>query len=290
MVRQYRNSLSSRVFDLANHLLLSLFMLVVLVPIVYIVLSSFATNAEIDRGAIIPMHYTLDAYRTAFATPLLVNGRLISLFVTVAGTIISMVFTVMLAYALSKRDLQGRRVLLFFVVLTLIVNVGLIPYYLIVKNLHLLNSVWSLIIPSALNAFNVILMKNFSLTIPDELEDAARLDGCSDFGVLVRIILPLSKPALATFSLFYAVSYWNTYFNAILFINDPAKMPLQVVLRQMFSVEYLPQQDIVRLTQLSYPQTLRAAAVVLSVIPVLIVYPWIQRHFTEGMLVGSVKE
>lgn len=290
MVERYRNSLASRMFDFVNHILLSLFMLIVLLPIAWVILNSFATNAEIDRGAIIPTQYTLDAYRSAFSTPLLVNGYLISVFVTVVGTITSMIVTVMLAYALSKKNLPGRRVLLFFVVLTMIINVGLIPYYLIVKSLHLLDSIWSLIIPSALNAFNVILMKNFFLTIPDELEDAARLDGCSDFAVLTRIVLPLSKPALAAFSLFYAVGYWNTYFNAVLFINDPAKMPLQVVLRQMFSVEYLPQQDIVKLTEMSYPQTLRAAAVVLSVIPVLLIYPWVQRHFTEGMLVGSVKE
>jgi putative aldouronate transport system permease protein len=133
-------------------------------------------------------------------------------------------------------------------------------------------------------------MKNFFLTIPDELEDAARLDGCSDLGVFVRIVLPLSKPALAAFSLFYAVGYWNSYFNAILFINDPAKMPLQVVLNQLLTVEQIPEQDIVRLSQLPYPFTLKAAAVVLSVIPVLLVYPWIQKYFTQGILMGSMKE
>jgi putative aldouronate transport system permease protein len=263
---------------------------VVLFPLLYLVLSSFATDAEIDRGAIIPKRYTLDAYRAAFSTPMLINGYLVSIFVTVVGTVISMVFTTMMAYALSKKDLPGRRLLLSFVVLTMFLKTGLIPFYLMVKSVGLLNSTWSLIIPSALSPFNVILMKNFFLTIPDELEDAARLDGCSDFGVFVRVVLPLSRPAIAAFALFYIVGYWNSYFNAIMFIDDPRKMPLQVALRQLLVVEYLPEQDIARLSQLPHPHTLKAAAVMLSIIPVLLVYPWIQRHFTKGILLGSMKE
>lgn len=289
MIR-YRRSWGSRLFDWSNHLLLGASTLIVLIPLLYLLLSSIATNAEIDRGAVIPTQYTLDAYRVALSTPLLMNGYAISLFITVVGTVISMTFTTMMAYALSKRDLPFRRFILFFVVMTMMINAGLIPYYLVVRGLGLLNSIWSLIIPSALSAFNVILMKNFFLTIPDDLEDAARLDGCNDLGVFVRIVLPLSKPALAAFSLFYAVGYWNSYFNAILFINDPAKMPLQVVLNQLLTVEQIPEQDIVRLSQLPYPFTLKAAAVVLSVIPVLLVYPWIQKYFTQGILMGSMKE
>jgi len=208
----------------------------------------------------------------------------------VVGTITSMVFTTMMAYPLSKKDMPGRRVLLFGVTLTMVLNAGLIPNYLLVKSLGMIDSVWSLIIPSALSAFNVILMKNFFLTIPDELEDAARLDGCSDFGVFLRVVLPLSKPAIAAISLFYLVGYWNTYFNAVMFINDPGKMPLQVALQQLLVVEYLPEQDIARLSQLPHPYTLKAAAVMLAIIPVLLVYPRLQRYFTQGMLLGSMKE
>jgi putative aldouronate transport system permease protein len=286
----YCKRTASRIFDVANHLFLGGCSLLLLLPILYLVLTSFATNAEIDSGVIIPTRYTLDAYRTAFSTPILINGYLVSVFVTIVGTIVSLVFTTMMAYALSRKDLPGRRFLLFFVVLTMTINAGLIPYYLVVKSLGLINSIWSLIIPSALSAFNVILMKNFFLTIPDELEDAARLDGCSDFGVFVRVILPLSKPALAAFGLFYAVGYWNSYFNAIMFINDPMKMPLQVVLRQLLTVEPLTELDIVRLSQLPHPLTLKAAAVVLSIIPVMIIYPFIQKYFNQSMLLGSMKE
>jgi len=286
----YHKSVASRVFDTINYLFLGLCSLMILLPFLYLILTSFATNAEIDRGAIIPMHYTLDAYRTAFSTPMLMNGYLVSIFVTVVGTIISLAFTTMMAYALSRKDMPGRRLLLFFVVLTMMINAGLIPYYLVVRNLGLINSIWSLIIPPAISAFNVILMKNFFLTIPDELEDAARIDGCSDFGVFLRIVLPLSKPALATFALFYAVGYWNSYFDAIMFINDPTKMPLQVALRQLLTVEPLTELDIARLSQLPHPYTLKAAAVVLSIIPVMIIYPLIQKYFTQGMLLGSMKE
>jgi putative aldouronate transport system permease protein len=287
---KYRRSIGSRVFDIGNHLFLAVCALVVLLPLLYLVLSSLATDAEVDRGAVIPMSYTFDAYHAALSTPMLLNGYFVSIFVTVIGTAISMAFTTMMAYALSKKDLPARKFLLFFVVLTMFLHTGLIPYYLVVKGLGLIDSTWSLIIPSALSAFNVILLKNFFLTIPDELEDAARLDGCSDFGVFVRVVLPLSRPAIAAFALFYMVGYWNSYFNAVMFINDPAKMPLQVVLRQLLVVEYLPEQDIARLSQLPHPHTLKAAAVVLSIIPILLVYPWIQKYFTKGILLGSMKE
>ncbi len=286
----YHKSTASRIFDVGNHLFLTVYGLMIILPFLYLVLTSFATNAEIDRGAVIPTHYTLDAYRTAFSSALLLNGYLVSIFVTVVGTAISMVFTTMLAYALSKKGLPGRRFLLFFVVLTMIFNAGLIPYYLVVRGVGLINSVWSLIIPSALNPFNVILLKNFFLAIPEELEDAARLDGCNDFDVFVRVVLPLSRPAIAAFSLFYAVGYWNSYFNAIMFINDPMKMPLQVVLRQLLTVEPLTELDIARLSHLPYPFTLKAAAVVLSIIPVMIIYPLALKYIHQGILLGSMKE
>lgn len=286
----YHKSLPSRIFDVANYLFLIACALAILAPFLSLVLTSFATNSEVDRGAIIPREYSLDAYRTAFSTRILINAYLISLYVTVIGTIISMVLTSMMAYALSKKNLPGRRFLLLFVLLTMIFNAGLIPYYLIVKSVGLINSIWSLIIPSALSGFNVILMKNFFLSIPDELEDAARLDGCNDFSVFVLVILPLSKPAIAAFSLFHAVSYWNSYFNAVMFITDPMKMPLQVVLRQLLMVEPLTELDIARLSQLPHPYTLKAAAVVLSIIPVVVAYTWIQKFFTQGILLGSMKE
>jgi putative aldouronate transport system permease protein len=286
----YRKSLPNRIFDAANHIFLIACALAILLPFLYLILTSFSTNSEVDRGAIIPKEYSLDAYRTAFSTRIIINAYQVSLFVTVTGTIISMVFTTMMAYALSKKNLPGRRFLLLFVVLTMIFNAGLIPYYLIVKSVGLINSIWSLIIPPSLSGFNVILMKNFFLTIPDELEDAARLDGCSDFGVFALVVLPLSKPAIAAFSLFYAVGYWNSYFDAIMFISDPMKMPLQVVLRQLLTVEPLTELDIARLSQLPHPYTLKAAAVVLSIIPVVVAYTWIQKFFNQGILLGSMKE
>jgi len=286
----YRRSIPSRIFDTANVCFLIVVSSTSLLPFIYLLLTSFSTNQEIDRGALVPSSFSIDAYRAAFATPLLSNGFLISAFVTLAGTSISIALTTMMAYALSRKELPMRRALLFLVVLTMMVNAGIIPLYLVVRSLKLVDSIWSLILPSCIGAFNVILMRNFFLTIPDELEDAARLDGCSDLEVLVRIVVPLSGPALAVFVLFYGVNYWNTYFSAIMFINDPAKMPFQVALRQLLAVDQLQELDIARLSQLPYPQALRAAALVLSALPVLAVYPWVQRYFTTGLLLGGIKE
>lgn len=287
---RYRASPGERAFDVTNHALLAVFALACLFPVLFLVVVSFATNAELDRGMILPTRFTLDAYRVAFGTANVVSGFQVSVFVTSAGVALSLFLTSLMAYGLSRRNLPGRRVLTMLVVVTMMVNAGLIPFFLVVKTFGLVNTVWSLIVPTAVSGFNVILMRNFFAAIPEELEDAARLDGCGEFGVLFRIVLPLSKPALAAFGLFTGVAYWNAYFNAVMFINDPRLHPLQVVLRQLLVVENPTGEAIDAIVgQRPYPQTLKAAVVVISIIPVLLVYPWLQKHFARGVLMGSIK-
>ena len=198
-----------------------------------------------------------------------------------------------MAFGMSRKRLRGRKIIMLMVLLTILFNPGIIPNYLVVRELGLINSVWSLIIPVLVSGWNVILMKSFFDSIPVELEDAALIDGCNDLGTFFRIVLPLSAPALAAFGLFYAVGYWNTFFNAVLYINDFAKVPLQIVLRNMLidsetstggaaAVEMISEQQIPT-------QTIKMAAVVIASVPILIVYPFLQKHFAKGVLLGSVK-
>jgi putative aldouronate transport system permease protein len=277
-------------FDLLNYIVLAGFAVACLFPLVYLTLTSFATSAEVDRGALVPRQFTLNAYVGVLSMRNFVQSFQVSVLVTTIGVMLNLSLTALMAYALARRDLPGRRWLTLFVVMTMMVNAGIIPLYLVVKSLGMINTIWSLIIPSAVSGFNVILMRNFFAAIPEELEDAARLDGCGDFGVFFRIMLPLSVPALAAFGLFAGVAYWNAYFNALMFINDQSLQPLQVVVRQILTVETSTGGVLDTLVdQRPYAQTLKAAVVILSIVPVLVVYPWLQRFFVRGVLVGSIK-
>jgi putative aldouronate transport system permease protein len=217
-----------------------------------------------------------------------------STFLTVVGTVLSLLVTSGLSYAVSRRRLQGRRLFMLLILITTLFNPGIIPPYLLVRDLHLINSVWSLILPVLTSGWYVLLMKGFFDSISSSLEDAARIDGCNDVGVWYRIILPLSLPSLAAFGLFYAVAYWNTFFTALLYINDFTKHPLQVLLQNMLidastaaggsaAAEMMSEQRIP-------PETLKMAAVVIATAPILLVYPFLQKHFAKGAMVGSVKE
>jgi putative aldouronate transport system permease protein len=197
-----------------------------------------------------------------------------------------------MAYPLSRVDLGGRRVIMLLVVFTILFSGGMIPTFLIVKSLGLLNNIWSLIIPGAISAFNLIILKNFFQQLPESLEESAKIDGCSDYGILFRIALPLSTAALATFALFYAVGHWNSFFNAILYINDYDKWPIQVWLRQ---IVIMSQGGIGDSTQFSDDfvappgEIVKMAVIVISTVPILLVYPFLQKHFAKGVLLGSVK-
>jgi len=291
---RYYRTVPGTIFDICNYLFLSLFALACILPFIYVFAGSFASDVELTRRAffLIPQTFTTAAYEYIFSTATIVRSIGVSIYVTTVGTLINLFFTVTMAYALSKRHLAGRNFVLNLVVFSMLFSGGMIPTYLLVRELHLLDTYWALMLPGAISAFNLIIVKNFFQEFPTELEEAARIDGCSDLGVLWRIVLPLSAPVLATFTLFYAVGHWNNFYSALLYINEPAKWPLQVVLRQIVMLSQMAAGDLNAMDpnfEKPPDQSIKLAVIVVGTLPILLVYPFLQRHFAKGVLLGSVK-
>jgi len=283
----------SRLFDAVNYTLLAIVALVTILPFVHVIAGSFTTAGELAQKqfVLIPTVWSLSAYKFIFSTNTLFQALGVSIGVTALGTLFSMFLTALMAYGLSRRDLDGRNAIMFLVVFTMLFSGGMIPTFLVVKSMGLIDTYAALIIPTAINAFNLIIMRNFFQNLPDGLEESAKIDGCGDWGILFRIVIPLSMPAIATISLFYAVTYWNTYLQAILYLNDAAKWPIQVILRQIvilasgLTADTSGMEDLVRPPE----QTVKMAVIVVATLPILIVYPFLQKHFAKGALLGSIK-
>jgi len=293
VAKKYR-SISGTVFDVSNYIFLGLFGLAAILPFIYVVAGSFASDAELTKRAVflIPETFTLAAYEFIFSTNTIIRSISVSLYVTAVGTLVNLFFTVTMAYSLSKRGLMGRNGVLNLVVFSMLFGGGLIPTYLVVRELQLLDTYWALMLPGAISAFNLIIVKNFFQELPPELEEAAKIDGCTELGLLWRIVLPLSMPVLATFTLFYAVGHWNDFFAALLYMNDPSKWPLQVMLRQIVLLSQAAAGDISSMDPnfVQPPdQSIKMAVIVVGTIPILLVYPFLQKHFAKGVLIGSVK-
>lgn len=293
MAKQYK-SVSGTIFDVSNYIVLGVIGIVAILPFLYVIAGSFASDAELTKRAVflIPETFTLSAYRFIFSTDTIVKSIGVSLYVMIVGTFVNLFFTVTMAYALSKRSLMGRNTVLNLIIFSMLFGGGLIPTYLVIRELHMLDTFWALMIPGAISAFNLIIVKNFFQELPPELEEAAKIDGCTELGLLWRIVLPLSMPVLATFTLFYAVGHWNNFFSALLYINDPAKWPLQVMLRQIVLLSQAAAGDINSMDPnfVKPPeQSIKMAVIVVGTIPILLVYPFLQKHFAKGVLIGSVK-
>ncbi|MEC0258838.1 carbohydrate ABC transporter permease [Paenibacillus lautus] len=281
----------NRLFDIINHTILFIVAIVCVLPFVYVLAVSFASPAEVAKGGLIlwPKEWSLVSYQYIFSSDTLPRSLLVSIYITVVGTLINLAFTSLMAYPLSKPHLRGRNPILLGVLITMLFSGGMIPTYFVVNGLNLTNTLWSLMIPNAISAFNLIVLKNFFQQIPDGLEDSAKIDGCNDLGVLIRIVLPLSLPAMATFGLFYAVAHWNTFFNAILYINDNEKWPIQVLLREIVILAQSRVGDSSFDEMDVQPLTIRMAVIVFATVPILLVYPFLQKHFAKGVMLGSVK-
>ncbi|GBG06409.1 ABC transporter permease [Paenibacillus agaridevorans] len=285
-------TVSGRVFAAVNYTLLAIIALVTVLPFLHVVAGSFTTSAEmaVKKFILFPTVWSFDAYKFIFSTNTIFRAMGVSVGITAFGTLFSMLLTALMAYGLSRRDLDGRRGIMFLVVFTMLFSGGLIPTFLVVRELGMIDSYLALIVPASISAFNLIIMRNFFQNIPEGLEESAKIDGCSDFGILFRIVLPLSMPAIATLSLFYAVTYWNTYLSAILYLNDSLKWPIQVLLRQIVvlasGMDYSSDLDS---TVPPPDQTIKMAVIVVATLPILLVYPFLQKHFAKGAMLGSIK-
>jgi putative aldouronate transport system permease protein len=281
-----------RIADWINVIVLSLIAAAMVVPFLYIFSVSFSSMEEYLRKDFIlwPDHWVTDAYRYILSNDKFIKSVLVTIFVTVLGTTLNLAFTSTMAYALSK-PFFGQKLFLFMVLFTFLFSAGIIPTYLIVKETGLLNSVWALIIPVLISPWNLIVFSQFFKSIPDELNEAALIDGAGPFKVFTSIVLPLSKPALATFGLFYAVMHWNSYFTGMLYLSNPKLWTIQLLLRQIVVVNDTSSLSAEQFVNIQPPpaETIQMAAILLATLPILIVYPFLQKHFAKGVMIGSVK-
>lgn len=277
---------------------LILALIIVLVPLLNIVASSFSSPDAVTRGEVflLPVEFTTMAYKAVLKYRDILIGFRNSLFYALTGTAVSLSLTMLAAYPLAKRGFPLKRLVMVILTITMLFNGGMIPTYLIVKKLKLIDSFWAMILPGAVNVWNIIVTRTYIQgSIPDTLQEAAALDGCDDWRFFLRVVLPLSVPVIAVNGLMFAVGHWNAYFNALLYLNDSSKYPLQLFLRNIliqnqFDISMIGSVDVVtQAARQNLASLLKYAVIVVSSVPVLILYPFIQKYFIKGMLVGSIK-
>ena len=285
MQKQY-----SKIGQAALIFLLLLMSITILYPVLHVLAVSFSNNNNVVRGevGIIPIRPNLEAYRYMVRYNLLGSGFKNSLFILIVGTSINQLMTMMTAYPLAKKSLIGRKFFMLMITFTMMFSGGLIPNYIVIVKLGLVDSLWSLILPGCVSAYNMIIMKNFFEALPAELNEAARIDGMSEMKILFRIVVPLSLPSLCTIGLFYGVGHWNAYFNATIYLNSRSRWPLQVVLRNLLENAVTSEIDYGDSATLPV-EPLKMAVVVFTTAPIVILYPFIQKYFVKGALVGSIK-
>ncbi|MFK7692495.1 carbohydrate ABC transporter permease [Paenibacillus sp. HJGM_3] len=282
-------NIGDRGFQIAVYVLLTLVGLAAVVPLLYVLavsLTPFAVVLKHGGYVLFPKELTFNAYEKLMGNSAIPRSLLVTIYITVVGTLINLMLTTLLAYPLSRKQLPGRNMFLMMVVLTLLFSGGIIPTYLIVKATGLIDSLWSLILPTAVSSFNVLIMKSFFEQLPEELFESARIDGAREFRILFQLAVPLSLPVMITVGLFYAVGHWNSFFSAIMYMTDRSLYPLQVVVREILM---LSQQPLENAEDQVPTVTMQMAAVVFASAPILVVYPFLQKHFTKGMLLGSIK-
>lgn len=277
---------------LVNGLLVSI-LIVVLIPMWRVLMMSVTPLGHISETYglwLEPWKWSFEAYKQLLSHPSFVRATTNSLIITLGGVTINMLLTVPFAYALSNQDLPGRKFFITLVMIPFLFNAGLIPAYLVVSKLDLIDTYWAVMLPGAINIYNLLVMKSFFEGLPEELKEAARLDGANEFQVLWHVVLPLSKPILLTIGLFYMVAHWNEFFNAILYINDAKLQPLPVLLRNILLAANMNEYVEYDAFSSAPVEAFKAASVFLTMLPMVIIYPWIQKYFTKGTLLGGVKQ
>lgn len=286
-----------KAFYTFNNIIIFIFFLIILYPLIYVVSASFSDATKVVSGQVWlwPVGFNIDGYVEVFKHKLILSGYMNSIIYMVSGTIINVVITVMAAYPLSRSDFKMKNVGMFLITFTMLFSGGMIPDYLLVKNLGLYNTRWAMILPTAMAAWNVILTRTyFQNSIPNELLEAAQVDGCSDVKFIIRIALPLSMPIISVIALFYAIAHWNSYFTAMLYLSKSELYPLQIVLRDIlvlnsFNIEFsgIDVDEMERKTRLA--ELLKYSLIIVASLPVMVIYPFVQKYFVQGIMVGSIK-
>lgn len=283
---------TDKIFDTFVYIIIIIAVLASIIPFINIIALSFSSNEAVigQKVLLIPIDFNIEAYKRVFSDMSMIKSLFLTIWVTVLFTALGMFLIICCAYPLTKKRLKGRKFLSFICIFTMYFSGGIIPNYLVISKLHLLNSIWSLVLPMAFSAYNMIILKNFFMNIPESLEESAYLDGCTDVGILIRIVLPLSTPALATLALFFAVGRWNTFQDALFYITKQDLFTLQLKLNQLVSASASSENigDTSNGSQL-VPEVLKAACVIFSTLPILIIYPWLQKYFVSGVMIGAVK-
>ncbi|MBT2763052.1 carbohydrate ABC transporter permease [Paenibacillus sp. FSL W8-0187] len=299
MTTMKRKLRSDRVFEIINFIFLFFILIIVLYPLVYVISASISDPVYVNQGTmwLYPRGITFEGYQRVFQNPEIWSGYRNTILYTVAGTAINLLFTVPGAYALSRKDLKGRGIMMGLIVFTMFFGGGLIPSFLLVSWLGMLNTVWALLIPNAVAVYNLIICRTFFQTnIPKELQESAEIDGCSNTVLFLKIVLPLSAPIIAVMALYYGVTHWNSYFSAIIYLKDRSLYPLQLILReilvqnQMNDTMLMTGDDMEAMAkQARIADIIKYAVMIVSSLPIIVIYPFMQRFFMKGVLIGSVK-
>lgn len=296
-----KDTRADKIFLIFVYVFLAISLLIVLYPLIYIVSASISNPHLVNSGEmwLLPKGITFEGYRTLLGNSSIWRGYLNTIYYTVLGTSINLLVTLPCAYALSREDFYGRRAFTNFMLVTMFLSGGLIPSYLLIRSLGMLNTVWALVIPGAVSVYNVVVTRTFfQSTIPREMEEAAIVDGCSDFRLFMQIVLPLSTPIIAVMALFYGVGHWNSFFNALIYLSDRSMYPLQMILREILILQDMSSNTVSNVTsemanmlysKQQLAQVIKYGVMIVSSLPVIIVYPLLQKYFVKGMMVGSIK-
>jgi putative aldouronate transport system permease protein len=288
-----REAIGDRVFKTLVTGLLLILALTCVLPFVNLLAVSVSEPDAVIMGRVklLPVGLNAIAYKTIIDNGLLLQSLWFTILLTVLYVIVTLVMTILCAYPLSRQDLKGRRPITLYIIFTMYFSGGMIPGFLLVNSLGLVDTVWALVLPGAISTFNMILMRTYFASLPRALEESARIDGANDIQILVRIILPLSMPMIATLMLFYAVSRWNGLTDAVLYINKPHMYPLQLRLRQLIALNQVEDlmSDVPDLSRMVVSESMKSACLIFSVVPIMLIYPWLQRYFVKGVMIGSVK-
>jgi len=282
----------SKTFDIVNYILLLIIAFITLYPMYYIFIVSISSSQYVSSNAVnfIPKGITWEAYKMVFKNQDIWNSYLNTIIYTLVGTVINVMVTAFCAFPLSRRDFYGRSFFTVFVIITMFISGGMIPLYLVINQLHLINTIWAIVLPPAISTYNMIIMRTFFENVPISLQESAYIDGANDLHIFFKIILPLSAPIIATMTLFYSVSHWNSFFPALLYLNQKSKYPVQLLLRDIVvNGEFSGQGEDVTNSMNIMAVNFKYSTIIIAVVPILAAYPFLQKYFTKGVMIGAVK-